>query len=74
MYLKKIDFETILAEFNGLTFFEIFGNVSDYMELVYKQIEFEELKLKVSIDISGNQSDNIIIRRIFWTLNLPVKD
>jgi len=28
--------------------------------------------LKLVYDRSGNVSDNIIIRRLFWTLNLPV--
>jgi hypothetical protein len=28
--------------------------------------------LKLVYDRSGNESDNIIIRRLFWTLNLPV--
>ena len=42
------------------------------MELIDKQIDLEELKLKLVYDRSGNESDNIIIRRLFWTLNLPV--
>ena len=28
--------------------------------------------MKLVYDRSGNESDNIIIRRLFWTLNLPV--
>lgn len=43
------------------------------MELVHTQIENDELMSKKSIDISGNESDNIIIRRIFWMLSLPIK-
>ena len=74
LFLKTIDFETILADFDGLTFFEIFGDNPDYMELIERQIDLQELKLKVTRDKSGNQSDNIIIRRLFWTLGLPVKD
>jgi len=42
------------------------------MELIERQIDLQELKLKMTRDKSGNQSDNIIIRRLFWTLNLPV--
>lgn len=43
------------------------------MELLATQIENDELMSKKSIDISGNESDNIIIRRIFWMLSLPIK-
>lgn len=72
LHVKKIDYETMLASFNGLTFFEVFSSNSNYMELIMEQIKNDELNSKKTIDKSGNESDNIIIRRMFWTILLPV--
>lgn len=62
----------MLANFEGLTFFEIFSENLNYLELIYNQIQEVELKEKKSIDLSGNESDNIIIRRMIWTMLLPI--
>ena len=67
-----MDYETVLANFEGLTFFEIFAENPEYIELIHKQIEDNELESKKTIEASGNESDNIIIRRLFWTLQQPI--
>lgn len=46
LHVKKIDFETMLVNFCGLTFFEIFRDNSDLIELLLQQIETQELKNK----------------------------
>jgi len=38
IHIKKLDFETVLADFHGMTFFEIFNTNSDYTELIVAQI------------------------------------
>ena len=70
--VKQIDFETVLANFKGLTFFEIFQYNEDYIEQVLKQIADQELKEKQFIDASGNKLDNTIIRRMYYTMLLPL--
>jgi hypothetical protein len=72
LYVRQIDYQTVLANFEGLTFFEIFNDNSNYMERIASQIHDDELKSKTQIDISGNESDNIIIRRLFWALQQKI--
>ena len=57
-----LDNHTVLQNFNGLTFFEIFKTQIDYLELIYSQIQTLELQSQKLVDSSGQVSDNIWIR------------
>lgn len=39
LYISDIDPETMVQNFNGLTFFQIFRENEDYLEILFKQIK-----------------------------------
>lgn len=68
-YVTKIDIKSTVANFNGQTFFEIFKNDSTYIDLLEEQLK--NTTLEEQMDEAGVKSDNILLRRIYWTLLLP---
>lgn len=67
--IEKIDIYTMLQNFNGLTFFQIFKSNNKFVEFLEKEIK--KLGLKKEFDENG-EKDNIIIRKLYWILKLPV--
>jgi hypothetical protein len=58
-----------VANFNGQTFFELFRDDSTYIELLEEQLR--RTNLEQQQDESGAKSDNILLRRLYYTLLLP---
>ena len=44
LYVKTIDFDTILSNFNGITFFMIFRQNQSYLDLIQQKIVENDLK------------------------------
>ncbi|MFM7857236.1 MAG: hypothetical protein ACKO96_36280 [Flammeovirgaceae bacterium] len=55
-----------------MTFFEIFATNEHYLNLIQNHIEKNNLKDNVDINISGEVSDNLFIRQLYWSLNIPI--
>ncbi len=72
LYINKIDENSMVQNFNGLTFFELFKHNPDYIDLLLKKIKSSNILDNVQVDESGETIDNILIRKIYWTLNFPV--
>lgn len=72
IYMANINIETALQNFNGLTFFQIFRTNPEYLQLIENQINEKNLPELVDIHKNGQVSDNIIIRQIYYLLNMPV--
>jgi hypothetical protein len=43
LYVAEIDENTVLQNFNGLTFFQIFSQTPEYLELIEEQIKNKNL-------------------------------
>lgn len=71
--MPKIDLETTLANFNGKSFWEVFLQYPDFLQMVESEITERDLQGKKSRDEAGKETDNILIRRIFWSLQVPIK-
>jgi hypothetical protein len=68
-YVTKIDIKSTVANFNGQTFFEIFKHDSTYVTLLEDQLK--KVNLGSTMDEAGVESDNILLRRLYWTMLLP---
>lgn len=68
-YVTKIDIKSTVANFNGQTFFEIFKHDSCYIDLLEEQLQ--KTNLESHMDEAGVKSDNILLRRLYWTMLLP---
>lgn len=68
-----LDYHTAIQNFNGFSFFEFFKEEHDIFELIYTYVQSQDLQNEKVIDSAGIESDNIWIRQLFWTLNLPMK-
>lgn len=55
-----------------MTFFEIFATNEHHLNLIQNHIEKHNLKDNVDISISGEVSDNLFIRQLYWSLNIPI--
>jgi hypothetical protein len=68
-FVPKIDPLSVVANFNGLSFFEIFGTDSTYIELLEEQLN--TTTLEQFMEETGVKLDNILLRQIFYTILLP---
>lgn len=55
-----------------MTFFEIFQDRADFLQLLEDKIKSEGIVDQKVVDDYGEVIDNILIRKIYWTLNIPV--
>jgi hypothetical protein len=62
--------DTIFQTFEGLTFFQIFRTNEDYFE--YLEARAREVESDIITDEMGQVSDNLLIRKIYYTFNMPV--
>jgi hypothetical protein len=72
LLVSKIDENILTQNFNDLTFFQIFRKEEAYFTLLEEKIKSEDIQAQVVTDERGEVSDNILIRKIYWTMNLPV--
>jgi len=67
---KFITYSTYLANFSNLTFFQIFRDCPDFVELLVRLVSKDKLKDLKEADEEAMVSDNILIRRLYWTLRM----
>jgi hypothetical protein len=72
LVVSKIDVNMMFQNFNDLTFFQIFRHKEEYFQIIVNQIKAEDILEMDVTDERGESADNIIIRKIYWTMNLPV--
>ena len=65
-FVPKIDLLSAVANFNGLSFFEIFSTDSTYIELLEEQLN--AMNLEQYMEETGVKLDNILLRQIYYTI------
>jgi hypothetical protein len=72
LFISEIDYDTMLSNFNGLTFFQIFKTAPDYFQLLQRKLIDNDIKNQFEITDDGEKVEHILIRKIYWTLKIPV--
>jgi len=72
LYVGELDFETVLQNINGLGFFQIFPEGQEFITELIERLKDQQLQLKIRRTPTGKVLDNLTIRRLYWTLNLPL--